>query len=304
MKGQPKNMAASIRQKLLNLAVKTKEDFGLILTRYALERLLFRLTQSIHRDVFILKGAMLFRVWTNNPYRPTRDLDLLGQGEPSPERSAAVFSEICQVGGLDDGIIFARETVVAERIREDQEYEGVRVTLMSRIENARIPIQVDIGFGDAVVPSPILLDYPTLLDQPAPRLHTYPMPAVVAEKLEAIFQLGMLNSRMKDFFDVWFLASSFPFESDVLATAIRATFERRRTVLSVEEYRRLLLELGSDPKKHLQWKAFISKNRVAEVPEFSAAIQLIDRFMGPSVLAAQTRTMKAERWEPGIGWLG
>ena len=209
MNGPPKNIAASIRQKLHNLAVKTKEDFGLMLTRYALERLLFRLSRSSHSNEFVLKGAMLFRVWANDPHRPTRDLDLLGQGEPSPERCIDVFREICQVQVPDDGVVFVPETVVAERIKEDQEYGGVRVTLMSRIENARVPIQVDIGFGDAVVPSPTVLDYPTLLGQPAPRLRVYPMPVVVAEKLEAIFQLGMLNSRMKDFFDVWFLASTF-----------------------------------------------------------------------------------------------
>jgi hypothetical protein len=201
-----------------------------MLTRYALERLLFRLSRSSHCDEFVLKGAMLFRVWANDPHRPTRDLDLLGQGDPSPERCADLFREICQVCVPDDGIIFVPETVVAERIKEDQEYEGVRVTLMSRLENARMPIQVDIGFGDAVVPSPTVLDYPTLLfGQPAPRLRVYPMPVFVSEKLEAIFQLGMLNSRMKDFFDVWFLASTFPFELNVLAQAMRATFERRGT---------------------------------------------------------------------------
>jgi predicted nucleotidyltransferase component of viral defense system len=212
-----RNTAASVRQKLLNLATSTGEDFGLVLTRYVLERLLYRLSQSKYRDQFILKGAMLFQVWSRTPHRPTRDLDLLGRGDPSIEYCQEVFGELCRIRVEDDGLIFSAETVKAEKIKEEQDYDGVRVKFLTRLDNARIPLQVDVGFGDAVNSG--LLDYPTLLPMPAPRVLAYPMNAVVAEKLEAIVNLGMVNSRMKDFYDIWFLARTFPFQSEALGAA-------------------------------------------------------------------------------------
>jgi hypothetical protein len=190
----PRNLAASIRQKLLNIATRQGEDFGLILTRYALERLLFRLSQSRYRDQFVLKGAMLFHPWTNTPHRPTRDLDLLGRGDPSPENCLAVFRELCAVAVPADGLNFPIDAVTAERIKEDKEYEGVRVRLLARMGNVRVPLQVDIGFGDALTRRPSVMDYPTLLSMPAPQIQAYPMEAVIAEKLEAIVHLGMFGS--------------------------------------------------------------------------------------------------------------
>ena len=226
----PRNLAASIRQKLLNLATRRGEDFGLVLTRYGPERLLYRLSQSRHCDQFVLKGAMLFQIWSNTPHRPTRDLDLLGHGDPSPENCITVFRELCALAVPDDGLQFPIETVTAEKIKEEQEYEGVRVRLVARMANVRIPLQVDIGFGDALTVRPGVLAYPTLLPMPAPQIQAYLMETVIAEKLEAMVHLGMLNSRMKDFFDVWFLARTFSFDGAALADAIRATFERRGTL--------------------------------------------------------------------------
>jgi hypothetical protein len=184
----PRNVAASVRQRLLNIAASSGEDFGLVLIRYALERLLYRLSQSAFRDQFILKGAMLFQVWTRSPHRPTRDLDLLGRGDPSLEHCQEVFREICRITVEDDGLIFSAETVNVEKIKEDQDYEGVRVKFLARLDNARVPIQVDVGFGDAVTPG--LLEYPTLLLMSAPRIQAYPMETVVAEKTEALVHLG------------------------------------------------------------------------------------------------------------------
>jgi predicted nucleotidyltransferase component of viral defense system len=238
------NVAASVRQRLLNTSNSTGEDFGLVLTRYALERLLYRLSRSKYRDQFILKGAMLFQVWTHAPHRPTRDLDLLGRADPSLEHCQDVFGELCRIRVEDDGLIFSDETVNAEKIKEEQDYEGVRIKFLAHLENARIPIQVDVGFGDAVIPG--LLDYPTLLPMPAPRILAYPMNTVVAEKLEAIVSLGMLNSRMKDFYDIWFLARTFPFEGKALGGALRATFQRRKTRLDPDGLRVLLDELSGD----------------------------------------------------------
>jgi hypothetical protein len=222
--GNARNIAASVRAKLLNIANREGSDFGLVLTHFTLERLLYRVSESAYRDQFILKGAMLFQAWTQKAHRPTRDLDLLGQGNPSPEHCEKVFREICDISVADDGLVFFPETVRVEKIKEEQEYEGVRVKFLARLENARIPLQVDIGFGDAVTPS--VLRYPTLLPMPAPRIQAYPMDTVVAEKAEAIVSLGMLNSRMKDFFDIWFLARTFQFDGRALSDAVRATFGR------------------------------------------------------------------------------
>lgn len=298
-----RNVAASIRQKLLNIATRNGEDFGLVLTRYALERLLYRLSQSAYCDQFILKGAMLFQVWTNTPHRPTRDLDLLGQGDPSPERCQVIFRELCKVPVADDGLDFSAETVGADKIKEDREYEGVRVKLLARVGNARIPIQVDVGFGDAVTPRPGLLDYPTLLPMPAPRIQAYPMQTVIAEKLEAIVNLGMLNSRMKDFFDVWFLARTFPFEASVLADAIRATFQRRGTQVNANGFDVLLTELSADIAKRTQWRAFLRNSNLAAPDDFAEVNGAIRDFLSFPLRAADGGSREAASWPPDGPWL-
>ncbi len=301
-KGGPKNVAASVRQRLYQLAVKKNEEFGLILTRYALERFLYRLGQSSYRDRFLLKGAMLFQAWTASPHRPTRDLDLLGYGEPTPERCRNIVREIGALRVADDGLIFDGETVRANLIKEDQEYEGVRVTLLGRLAQARIPLQIDIGFGDVVSPAPRDLDYPTLLPLAAPRIRAYSMESVIAEKLEAMVSLGLLNSRMKDFYDVWFLASGFPFERKSLAEAIRKTFERRQTAWSEHSFAALLAELAADPAKQLQWRALLKKGRAMAPEEFSSITEAIRLFMlmplGPNTAEA----LRAARWAPGGPW--
>lgn len=299
----PRNPAASIRQKLLNIATRQGEDFGLILTRYALERLLFRLSQSRYRDQFVLKGAMLFQLWTNMPHRPTRDLDLLGNGDPSPENCLAVFRELCAVAVPDDGLKFPIDAVTAERIKEDKEYEGVRVRLLARMANVRVPLQVDIGFGDALTTRPSVLDYPTLLTMPAPQIQAYPMEAVIAEKLEAMVHLGMLNSRMKDFFDVWFLARTFSFEAAALADAIRATFERRGTPLDTEAFAALISELSTDSSKRTQWQAFLNKGKLIAPSNFADVAGAILQFASFPLQARSASNPEAESWSPSGPWL-
>jgi hypothetical protein len=224
-------MAASVRQRLMQLSRERSEEFHLLLTRYGLERLLYRLTQSPHAGQFVLKGAVLFQLWTGEPHRATRDLDLLGLGPPSTDRLCQVFQVVCSLPVADDGLIFLTDAVQAEQIKEDNEYEGVRLRIGARLGNARIPLQVDIGFGDAVTPGPQAVNYPTLLDFPAPQLLAYPRETVVAEKFQAMIQLAMANSRMKDFYDIWTLARKFEFAGPPLGAAIRATFERRQTAL-------------------------------------------------------------------------
>jgi hypothetical protein len=186
------NIPASVRQKLLNLARERNEDFQLLLTKYGLERVLFRLSTSKHRDTFILKGALLFELWTHERYRPTRDADFLAIGDNSPERFAAIFREICTAEIPGDGIRFDPASVRAERIKEDADYEGVRVTFTGTLDKAQIPIQIDVGFGDTVTPDPVRTEYPTLLGFPHPHLLAYPRETVVSEKLEAMVKLSTL----------------------------------------------------------------------------------------------------------------
>jgi predicted nucleotidyltransferase component of viral defense system len=205
----PKNISASVREKLRNIARQRNADFGLILVKYGLERILFRLSHSAYHDVFVLKGALLFELWTGQQYRPTRDADFLARGENSPERFFRIFRELCSVETEPDGVRFDPDTVSAERIAEAADYEGVRVNLKAYLERAKIPIQIDIGFGDAVTPPPVENNYPTLLGSTAPRLLTYPRETVVAEKLEAMVKLGIANSRMKDFYDMEVLSRTF-----------------------------------------------------------------------------------------------
>ena len=208
-----KNVAGSVRQRLLNLSKESGEDFNLFLTRYGLERILFRLSQSEWCDQFLLKGAMLFVVWHDVPHRPTRDVDFLGFVDPEIDGIRNIFQSLCNLDVEDDGLIFDSDSISVKKIRENNAYEGIRVNLTGNLEKAKIVLQIDIGFGDAVTPEPIEIDYPTLLDQKSLRLKAYPIYTVVAEKFEAMIKLGMINTRMKDFYDVWILAQRFEFDS-------------------------------------------------------------------------------------------
>ena len=303
--GKPRNVTASIRQKLLNIATREGADFGLVLTRYALERLLYRLSQSRYCDQFILKGAMLFQIWTDTPHRSTRDLDLLGHGDPSPGHCLAVFRELCVLAVAEDGLDFPIEATSAEKIKEDQEYEGVRVRLLARLGNVRIPLQIDIGFGDALAAPPGVLDYPTLLPMPAPQIQVYPMETVIAEKLQAMVHLGMLNSRMKDFFDVWFLERTFSFEANALAHAIRTTFERRGTRLDPGGVNALIAELSTDTSKRTQWRAFLNKGKLVAPGSFAEVAGSILGFISlPLHTSAVGGTREPASWSPGGPWSG
>lgn len=260
----PSNVAASVRQRLLNKTRETGEDFQLLLTRYALERFLYRLGISPYKDTFVLKGAMLYALWGNAPHRATRDLDLHGIGESSVPQMEMVTREICGMGVGDDGVVFLPETVRGEEIREDQEYDGVRIQFDARLAAARITLQVDVGFGDAVYPEPQEADYPTVLAFQAPRIRVYPRESVIAEKFQALVFLGIANSRMKDFFDLWTLGKMFSFEGEMLAQAIEGTFKRRRTALPAEIPTGLSDEFCEDTGKQAQWSAFLRKGRLVD----------------------------------------
>lgn len=202
MTKKPTNVGASVRARLLRLARERGEDFQLVLTRYASERLLYRLTSSRHASRFVLKGAALFTLWTGRAHRATRDLDLLGFGDSTEPHVRAVFADVLAGDVCDDGVRFDEDSLEVGPIREEQEYGGVRVVVIARIASAKVRLQVDVGFGDAVTPEAAMVEFPTLLDFPAPRLRAYPRETVVAEKVEAMVQLGLANSRMKDFYDL------------------------------------------------------------------------------------------------------
>ncbi|MCK6474523.1 MAG: nucleotidyl transferase AbiEii/AbiGii toxin family protein [Planctomycetes bacterium] len=297
------NLPASVHQRLLALHQQTGEPHNVLLTRYALERFLCRLAATAHAKRFVLKGAMLFLVWTEKMHRPTKDLDLLGFLEPSGARLKTIFKEICKAKVAHDGLDFDPESVRVEAIREEQEYGGQRVRMVALLGKARIPVQIDVGFGDAVTPSPRVVKFPALLDFPAPRLRAYPRETVVAEKFEAIVSRGMQNSRMKDFYDVWFMAGRFDFEGPVLAQAVSATFKRRSTTLPDSIPLGLSKEFGRDATKQAQWKGFARKSGLdAAGLQLADALAVARDFLMPPADALVQGTPFDMSWPAGGSW--
>ena len=296
-----KNIGASVRTRLTDQARARGDNAQLLMLRFAIERLLYRLAQSAYRDQFVLKGAMLFSLWAPVPYRSTGDLDLLGQGDPAPTRMAAIFKAVCGEPVADDGLSFDAGSVKAESARDEEEYTGVRITLVATLAGAKLPIQIDIGFGDAVTPGARDIDYPSLLDFPSAALKAYPPETVVAEKLEALVSLGMRNSRMKDFFDLWVIARTFAFDGQALSEAVTATFQRRQTPLPVETPLALTDAFAQDAGKQTQWRAFLNRTTLALAPEpLPDLITFIATFALPLLNASQV--VVGQRWAPGGPW--
>ncbi len=295
------NIGASIRNRLLDKARAEKLDFNLLLTRYALERMLYRLSISPQHDQFLLKGALLFDLWFDVPHRPTHDADLLGFGSSEIPHLEEVFRNISRIE-VEDGIVFQPASVKGAEIRKEANYAGVRITLMGLLDSARCPIQVDVGFGDAVVPGPEDVSYPIILTGlPEPQLRAYPRYTVVAEKLEALTSLGMLNSRMKDFFDLWVLAKHSDFDGALLSRAIAATFERRRTVFPEGVPIGLSDEFINDDQKNKQWLAFLRKNALNPMP-LATVISDLREFLLPVLVAAAKSSRHDMAWQAGLGW--
>ena len=300
-----KNVAASVRQRLRNLAQQRGEDFLYVLVRYGLERFLYRLSRSEARDRFVLKGAALFALWNERPHRATRDVDLLGHGDNSIPHMEHVFRQICDMEVEDDGLVFLADTVQGQVISSEDEYEGLRMMLTALLERARIRIQVDIGFGDAITPQPTVVDYPVLLDFPAPKLAAYPRETVVAEKFQAMVELGIGNSRMKDFFDLWVIGREFAFDGELLARAVQATFERRKTELPDETPLALTETFSSDAGKQTQWRAFLRRiqpQTSATPPDLEEIVQFLKRFLIPLIEACRQGHPFEATWSPGGPW--
>lgn len=298
MPREPRNIGASVRARLLDRARAERSDFQNLLIRYALERLLYRLSVSKHRDRFILKGAMLFATWVSDPFRPTRDLDLLGLGESGTDAIANTFRAICNEPVAADGVIFDATELQATPIREEMVYGGIRVRTTAMIDGARIAVQVDIGFGDVVTPAPVEIDYPTLLGNPAPHLRAYPVETVVAEKFEALTKLGIANSRLKDFYDLWLIAQTFHLRQPDLIAAVNRTFERRGTRLPLDTPTGLTDAFVT--RWDRQWSAFLGRERMAGAPDsFTTVIADLRAFLMPLVVGVSTEDRD---WPPGGPW--
>ena len=287
-RNKPTNVPASVRARLLKLARQRGDRFQDVLLRYGAERLLDRLSRSTYRERFILKGAMLFAVWAGAPHRATRDADLLGVGGMSAGDAVPAFREIAAMpADPDDGLLFDLDSLAAEDIREENVYGGVRITVTATLDGARIPLQVDFAFGEAVVPPPETIALPTLLDFPPIRLRGYPPEVTLAEKFEAMVKLGLANSRMKDYYDVWYLATHRRFEPARLRQAVRATFKRRGTALPTDTPDGLSDEFGADPERERMWRAFLERAAVpsGERGTLRAAVSVIRPFLMSSANA-------------------
>ncbi len=283
MTEKKKNLSASVHQRLSNYARTSNEDFNLLLVRFCNERFLYRLSRSEYSGSFLLKGASLFTLWFNAPHRPTRDIDLLGFGSSEITDIEKIFRDICAVVETEDGLYFDSKSVKGADIKEGQEYQGVRITLLVLLGKSRINLQIDIGFGDAVSPQAETVEFPTVLDFPKPKLRAYPKETVVAEKFEAMVKLGLTNSRMKDFWDLDFLIREFEFDEETIKAAIAATFERRRTALPKKLPIALTADFYLDKTKQIQWQAFIRKNKLEEGKDLQEIVNSLKEFFSPII---------------------
>jgi hypothetical protein len=297
-----RNVAASVRQRLTNAAKQTGRPFQEVLQYFAMERFLYRLSLSPHSDRFVLKGALMFTVWGAPASRPTRDIDFLARLSNSVDVIVPVIRDVCQQAVEPDGLVFDVDSLVGQAIKENADYSGVRVTFRAFLENARIPMQIDIGFGDVVVPDAAFTDYPTILELAAPRLRTYPQVTVVAEKFEAMVKLGQLNSRMKDFFDLWLLSRQFEFDGATLSTAVSRTFEHRQTAINSRPVA-LTTTFANDSVKQTQWKGFLRKSRLNTAPpELSDVINAISAFLLPLAERLSAGQGLSSVWRPPGPW--
>lgn len=298
-----RNVAASVAARLLNQARQSGDDYQTLLTAYAYERFLYRLGISELHDRFVLKGAMLLRLWSDRPYRATRDLDLLRQGDGSFDAIRSDLRTICEVAVAPDGIVFAADTIRIEAIRAEDEYAGTRATLLAHCGSARLPLQVDMGLADAVWPPPEPVVYPSLLDFSAPEVQAYPREAVVAEKLEALVVLGDRNTRIKDFFDLHHLANRFTFDRATLAEAVRRTFARRATPIPAEAPIGLTPAYWENPSRPAQVRAFVRRAglKMPEDPGHELA-ELLGMFLLPILEDLRRGVPGAGSWPAGGPW--
>ncbi|MCA9296929.1 MAG: nucleotidyl transferase AbiEii/AbiGii toxin family protein [Phycisphaerales bacterium] len=301
-KRAPSNVAASVHSRLLNQARETAKPFNDLLQHYALERFLFRLSHSDFSSKFILKGALLLRVWEVSSIRPTRDIDLLGKTHNDLERVRSIIQQLCVATVNDDGMSFDAESIRAAFIAEDAEYEGIRIEFTGRLGNARIPMQIDIGFGDRVTPAPTIIEYPTVLASGPIRLLAYTPETTIAEKFQVMLSRGLLNSRMKDYFDIWALAKARQYDGQLLAEAIATTCTQRKTAVS-QTPSALSKAMGDDEQRRIQWTAFRRRLQPTDAPEsLDELVAAVARFLSPVANALATHAPFKHQWTPGGPW--
>jgi hypothetical protein len=299
-----RNPGASVQAKLKNHRARTGEDMALVLLRYVIERFLYRLSLSPHRDRFVLRGAALFFVWVPGGHRPTGDLDMLGVGDSAVETLTQQFLEICAVPVEEDGLVFLPETLLVEERTEGRAYQGLYIEIVARLGTALPRLEVDLSFGEAITPGPEEIELPTLLGLPRPRLHAYPQETVIAEKTEALVKLGMGNTRLKDFFDLWYLSSAFAFDGPTLAAALKATFTRRGTLFPENGLPIALTdEFANDPVKQRQWAAFRKKLTDDTTPaSLEALLTPLRAFLQPLLAALAEDHDFTLKWPTGGPW--
>ena len=297
------NVAQSVHQRLLTRAKKEGRPFNELLQHYAIERFLYRLGQSKHAEELLLKGALLLRVWQIPLARPTMDIDMLGRAAGTPEALVTILRECMALKVEDDGMQYDPESVTTEAITHDADYQGWRIRFKASIGNARVTMQVDVGIGDVVYPAPIWIDYPVLLDQPAPHLLAYTPENAIAEKYQAMVQLDKTNSRMKDFHDVWTLACNLEFDGQRLSEAIRKTFERRKTKLPESAPTAFTPEFYEDKMKQTQWQAFLAKGLATEEKAPVAdVVKVVRDFLMPPTEVLVSGKVFNMRWPQGGSW--
>lgn len=301
---QLKNIGASVHQRLKNAAKDSGRSFNDLAQYYALERWLYRLSKSHHADSFVLKGALMLVAWRAPILRATRDIDLLARTKNDLDSIKTIIAEVCREEVPDDGVVFDPESVTTERIAEDADYEGVRAQFRGHLATTRLAMQIDMGFNDVVTPAPIEISYPTILDYPAPLLRAYNRETAIAEKFEAMVSLGRLNSRMKDFFDIWLLATTSDFGGADLYAAISATFIHRGTPI-VSEPQVFGPDFALDPSKQSQWVGFLKRMRPSEAPaKFADAVDLIRSFLLPINTALANNASFSMEWKHPGPWTG
>lgn len=296
MNAEKRNLPASIHQRLLNKSHETGRSFNELLQYYGIERLLYRLSTSEHAHKFILKGALMFNVWGMTSLRPTRDIDLLGHTSNEIESVTEIFRDICRLKIEADGLEFD-DLLQSEYIKEDADYAGIRITAIANLGKTKIPIQIDIGFADVVTPAPEKLSYPALLDHPAPYLYGYPRETTLAEKFQAMTVLGMANSRMKDFYDVWSLLGQFEFGGEIIQAALEKTFQNRNTELPREDH--IIFSDAFLENKAIQWNAFIRKLKIENASEMKDVLNVIKGFLLPLMDASQQGVVFDKQWRNG-----
>ncbi|MBI3464955.1 MAG: nucleotidyl transferase AbiEii/AbiGii toxin family protein [Planctomycetes bacterium] len=299
---RPTNIAASVRQRLQNLARESNRPFQEVLQYFAMERFLYRLSRSAESGQFVLKGALLLTVWRSPATRPTKDIDFLARMSNEIAGVVAVMRTICGQDVEDDGLRFDADSVTGRAIREDADYEGIRVVFQAYLGRARVQMQIDLGFGDVMTPPPALTEFPTLLEFAAPVLYAYSRETMIAEKFEAMTKLGELNTRMKDFFDIWLLSQQFTFDGETLRSAIDRTFANRHSVLTVDPVA-LSDDFAGFPGKQQQWEAFLNRSRLMDVPKnLEQVVRHLRTFLQPVVEAAAAGIPFSRTWRTSGDW--